>query len=87
MARISDGDVRLLAMNHGLTSLKAHSMKRNVVFSFNRTDDVCKKVKEETCANVIKTFLGYITNVLSTGRLFMPLCMYVFGDGRSIQIG
>ena len=72
-ARLGRSDIEQRSLRQDLHELQSHSMKENLIFNFDRNTSVCREIRGEDCASVIRVFLGEHMNVPDSGRLCIPV--------------
>jgi hypothetical protein len=75
-------------MQKEITDLKVHSMKHNVIFSFDKQADTGSEVSGEDCEGLIRHFVSSVMRVPGAEHLYIPVAhrigRFVRGNKRSI---
>ena len=56
--KLTRSEITVSRLSLELVELKVHSMKYNLIFSFDLNADICKEVEGEDCIGVVKRFLS-----------------------------
>ena len=56
-----------------VSEIKAHSMKYNLIFNFDRNTDTYKEIDGEDSIGVIKRFLSNVMNVPNASKMYIPV--------------
>ena len=72
-AKLDRTEIVTNRLTREISELKAHSMKYNLIFNFDRNTDTFKEVEGEDSIGVIKRFLSNVMNVPNASQMYIPL--------------
>ena len=72
-AKLERQDTTISRLKHEVTDVRTHSMKYNLIFSFDRSTQEGREVDGEDCISVIKQFLGSVMSVPNASRIYIPV--------------
>ena len=72
-AKVERNDITIARLNRQVTELKGHSMKNNLIFSFDKNTQEGREIDGENCIAVVKQFLGNVMHVPDTKHMYIPV--------------
>ena len=72
-AKVSRLEITTARLRNEVRDLKQHSMKYNLVFSFDNNSDAGREVEGENTIAVIRQFLSQVMSVPGAERFFIPV--------------
>ncbi len=72
-AKLERNDIQIGRLTREQTELKAHSMKSNIIFTFDPTTQNGKEIPGENCISVVKTFMATVMNVPNANSLYISV--------------
>ncbi len=72
-ARLVRTEITADRMHNELVSLKSHSMKNNLIFSFDSSTDIGRDIRGEDSIGVIRSFLATVMHVPDVDKMFIPV--------------
>lgn len=71
--RVSRAETVNDRLNDDISNLRSHSMKSNIIISFDKNDDRYKSEQGEQCKNMAKRFFAETMKIAGVDSLFIPV--------------
>jgi hypothetical protein len=72
-AKLEKCEMKNTSLSNELDQLRAHSMKNNLIFSFDRTSAYSKEAKGENCVALIRDFLCSVMGIEWASEMYIPV--------------
>jgi hypothetical protein len=72
-AKLAKCEIKCGDLNDQLDSMRAHSMKNNLIFNFDKDNEQYKEVKGENCVDLVKSFLGNVLGIGNANDIYIPV--------------